>query len=392
VYNFVTLKPKRNILIDISLIILSGGESSRFGVKAKKQWLRIGDIPLWNYVTNELSSYYAFKEVIVTGSENELFFMRKFSDAKIIKGGATRQISLLNALPYVTTKYVLVSDAARVCIPKPLVEKLLSEAGKADVIVPYLPVSDTVAYNASVIDRDNVKLIQTPQLSITKALRDALSKGGEFTDESGAIIANGGNVKYTLGDTRAEKLTFASAKNSILSLLPPPSKDNFYGTGFDVHAFEDKKPMFLGGIKIGEDYGFKAHSDGDVAIHALIDALLGAAGGGDIGEWFPDTDSKYKNANSVALLENVRDFIFKVGFEIAHCDLTIIAQKPKISPYKEAISRKLSDILGLPIRHINVKATTTENMGFIGRSEGVAVQAAATLRYYDWMSDENINR
>ena len=129
-----------------------------------------------------------------------------------------------------------------------------------------------------------------------------------------------------------------------------------------------------------------------MAIHALIDALLGAAGGGDIGEWFPDTDNKYKNANSVTLLENVRDFLVKVGFEIAHCDLTIIAQKPKISPYKEAISRKLSEILRIPTHHINVKATTTENMGFIGRSEGIAVQAAATLRYYDWMSDENINR
>ena len=249
-YNFVTLKLKRNVLIDISLIILSGGESSRFGVQAKKQWLRIGDVPLWNYVTNELSSYYTFKEIIVTGSENELFFMRKFSNAKIIKGGSTRQASLLNALPYVTTQYILVSDAARVCVPKHLVEKLLNEAGKADIIVPYLPVSDTVAYNKSVIDRDNVKLIQTPQLSITKALKEALSKGSEFTDESGAIMANGGSVKYILGDMRAEKLTFASAKNSILSLLNPPSKDSFYGVGFDVHAFEDKKPMFLGGVKI----------------------------------------------------------------------------------------------------------------------------------------------
>ncbi|MDR1554569.1 MAG: bifunctional 2-C-methyl-D-erythritol 4-phosphate cytidylyltransferase/2-C-methyl-D-erythritol 2,4-cyclodiphosphate synthase [Campylobacteraceae bacterium] len=380
-------------MLDISLIILSAGESSRFKIKVKKQWIRVGDVPLWVHVTNSLSRTYAFKDVIIAGSNDELFYMYKFIDAKIVKGGNTRQSSLMNALQYVTTKYVLVSDVARCCVPPSLVQRLLNEAGNADAIVPYLAVTDTVAYeNDTVIHRDKVKLIQTPQLSLTQALKEALSQKGEFTDESSAIKANEGRVKYILGDTAAEKLTTFDAKNSVLSLLKAPVKDCFYGSGFDVHAFEEAKSMYLGGVKIDVDFGFKAHSDGDIAIHALIDALLAAAGGGDIGEWFPDSDERYKNVDSTKLLENVCGFLTRVGFEIVHCDLTIMAQKPKISPYKQAISKKLASILNISPAHVNVKATTTEHLGFIGREEGVGVLASATLKYYDWTADENINR
>ncbi|MDR3177925.1 MAG: bifunctional 2-C-methyl-D-erythritol 4-phosphate cytidylyltransferase/2-C-methyl-D-erythritol 2,4-cyclodiphosphate synthase [Campylobacteraceae bacterium] len=380
-------------MLDISLIILSAGASSRFNIKVKKQWIRTGDTPLWVYAADNIAKTYNFKDVIITGNADELFYMQRFTDAKVIQGGDTRQSSLINALRYVTTKYVLVSDAARCCVLPSLVKRLLDEAGNADAIVPYLPVTDTVAYEGSVmIDRDKVKLIQTPQLSLTKSLKEALSRQNEFTDESSAIKANGGSVKYILGDASAEKLTTFDTKNSIFSLLKSPSKDCFYGSGFDVHAFEEAKPMYLGGVKIDADFGFRAHSDGDIAIHALIDALLGAAGAGDIGEWFPDSDEKYKNIDSTKLLKDVCGFLTKVGFEIAHCDLTIIAQKPKISPYKQAISRKLAFILNIPPIHVNVKATTTEHLGFIGREEGVGVLASATLKYYDWTADENINR
>ncbi|MDR1460829.1 MAG: bifunctional 2-C-methyl-D-erythritol 4-phosphate cytidylyltransferase/2-C-methyl-D-erythritol 2,4-cyclodiphosphate synthase [Campylobacteraceae bacterium] len=380
-------------MLDISLIVLSAGASTRFKMKVKKQWIRVGDIPLWVYATNNLNKTYAFKDVIVTGNADELFYMYKFTDFKIIEGGNTRQSSLINALQHVKTKYVLVSDAARCCVPPFLVRRLLNEAGSADSIVPYLTVADTVAYeNDTAIHRDKVKLIQTPQLSLTQALKEALIQKSEFTDESSAIKANGGSVKYILGDIAAEKLTTLDANSSIFSLLKAPVKDCFYGNGFDVHAFEEAKPMYLGGVKIDTDFGFKAHSDGDVAIHALIDALLAAAGGGDIGEWFPDFDERYKNIDSTKLLENVCGFLARVGFEIIHCDLTIIAQRPKILPYKQAISKKLASILNIPSVHVNVKATTTEHLGFIGREEGIGVLASATLKYYDWTADENINR
>ncbi|MDR1615247.1 MAG: bifunctional 2-C-methyl-D-erythritol 4-phosphate cytidylyltransferase/2-C-methyl-D-erythritol 2,4-cyclodiphosphate synthase [Campylobacteraceae bacterium] len=378
-------------MLDISLVILSAGESSRFKIKTKKQWLRIGDTPLWLNVTNSIASSYAFKEIIVTGSADDLPYMYKFCDFKIVKGGTTRQNSLINALQYINSEYVLVSDAARCFVPKTLTQRLLDEAGSADIIVPYLPVTDTVIYEENAINRDKVKLIQTPQLSKTKILKEALLNGGDFTDESSAIVSCGGSVKYILGDIRAEKITLTNAKNSPLSLLSPPLQEIFTGFGFDAHAYEKGKIMYLGGVKIEDSYGFAAHSDGDVVIHALIDALLGAAGAGDIGEWFPDSNIAYKNINSTKLLEKVVLFLMRVGFEIVHCDITIIAQKPKVSPFKQAISKRLSSILNISPVHVNIKATTTENMGFIGREEGIAVQAVANIKYYDWTTDENLN-
>ena len=143
--------------------------------------------------------------------------------------------------------------------------------------------------------------------------------------------------------------------------------------------------MFLGGIKLPYEYGFKAHSDGDVLIHSLIDALLGAAGAGDIGEFFPDTDDTYKGIDSKILLEKIVNFIYSVGYEIVNIDLTIIAQKPKINPFKNDIKSSISKLLNLPKQFINIKATTAEKLGFIGREEGVAVQSIANLKYYNWM-------
>jgi 2-C-methyl-D-erythritol 4-phosphate cytidylyltransferase/2-C-methyl-D-erythritol 2,4-cyclodiphosphate synthase len=390
-YNIVTFTTKDTRLLDISLIVLSAGESNRFTTKTKKQWLRSGNLPLWLSTANLLASNYAFKDVIVTGNSDDLRYMYKFCDFKIVKGGTTRQNSLINALQYVQSEHVLVNDAARCAVPNSLTQRILKEGGNADIIVPYLSVTDTVAYEEKTINRDKIKLIQTPQLSKTKILKAALASGGEFTDESSAISAYGGSVKYILGDIRAEKLTFKDTRHSPLLFITPPLKQTFTGIGFDTHAYEKNKPMYLGGVKIEESYGLKAHSDGDALIHALIDALLGAAGAGDIGEWFPDTNMKYKNINSVKLLENIVQFLTRVGFEIVHCDITVIAQKPKISPFKDAISKKLASVLNISPSHINIKATTTENMGFIGREEGIAVQAVATLKYYDWTTDENIN-
>jgi len=142
--------------------------------------------------------------------------------------------------------------------------------------------------------------------------------------------------------------------------------------------------MMLGGVEVHPTTGFKAHSDGDVAIHALIDALLGAAGAGDIGELFPDNDPRYKNVDSKLLLQEVCAFLLKVGFEITHCDITVMAEFPRLSAFKDTIRFTLAKILALSPIHVNVKATTTEKLGFVGRQEGVAVSATATLKYYDW--------
>ncbi len=369
---------------NVTLLILCAGTSSRFALSSKKQWLRVGNEPIWLHVSKKLTSYYNFDKVIVTSHKDELNYMKNFSDEiTFIEGGDTRQNSIKNALAEVETDYIMITDVARVDIPKEVITSLIKLKNEADCIVPILNVSDTVIYNEETINRENVKLIQTPQLSNTKILKQALKTQIEYTDDSSAIKANGGKIKYIQGSNRSKKLTFEN-DIEILKEFQAPSKNFFTGTGFDIHPFEENKKMYLGGIEIDFDYGFKAHSDGDVLIHSVIDALLGACGAGDIGEFFPDTDEKYKNVDSKILLKDIVKFIYNVGYEIVNIDLTIIAQQPKINPYKSQIKSKIAELLNIEKQFVNIKATTAEKLGFIGRKEGVAVQSIATLKYYDW--------
>lgn len=369
---------------DISLILLCAGNSTRFELSSKKQWLRTENSPLWLFVTKRLSSFYSFNKIIIASHEDELNYMRNFTDdVTFVKGGETRQASMKNALKEVTTNYVMVTDVARACIPKDVISNLIDAKNNADCIVPILNVSDTVVFKNDTINRDEVKLIQTPQLSRTDILKNALNTNEEFTDDSSAIKNIGGSVYYVQGSLKSKKLTFEEDIQAI-ECIKPPSKNFFTGTGFDIHPFENNKKMWLGGVNIDVDYGFKAHSDGDVLIHSVIDALLGACGAGDIGEFFPDTDERYKGVDSKELLKHIVKFIYNVGYEIVNVDLTIIAQKPKINPYKNQIKSTMSELLNLEKQFVNIKATTAEKLGFIGRSEGVAVQSIATLKYYEW--------
>jgi len=372
-------------LEETTLVVLSAGNSSRFELKSKKQWLRIGDEPLWLYVTKRLSSFNKFTQILVVAHENELNYMKNFTDDfQFVSGGSTRQQSIKNALQKVTSKYVMITDVARCCVPKEVIKNLINNQTKASCIVPTLNVVDTVVYNEETINRDDVKLIQTPQLSNTQILKKALATTVEFTDESTAIKHINETVHYIKGSEESTKLTFSNQVSGI-TCLKKPSQDFFIGTGIDIHQFEQNKPMVLGGVTINSDIGFKAHSDGDVAIHSIIDALLGAIGAGDIGEFFPDNDPKYKNADSKELLKEIVSFVYNVGYEIVNIDITILAQKPKINPYKNEIKSTLASLLNIPKQKVNIKATTGEKMGFIGREEGIAVLSNANLKYYNWM-------
>lgn len=371
---------------DLSLVLLGAGESSRFKLKSKKQWLRVGTLPLWLFVANRFKKVFKFNKIIITSSKDELNLMKKYADFEFIEGGSSRQESLLNALNHIDSSYVLVSDIARACIKEDFIKKIISLRGLADSIAPYINVSDTVVYQNETINRDEVKLIQTPQLSKTSILKKALSQNRIFTDESSAIKSIGGKVEYIKGDKEHHKLTFIDDLKE-LKCLKPPSNDIFTGIGFDIHPFENNKVMFLGGIKIDENYGFKAHSDGDVAIHSIIDALLGAAGFGDIGELFPDSDERYKDADSKELLKKVNSLIQACGYEIVNIDVTIVAEQPKISPFKDEMKRVLSKLLEIEKHKINIKATTAEKLGAIGRKEGVMVLSTANLKYFNWQKE-----
>jgi len=369
---------------DVTLVVLCAGESSRFELLCKKQWIRIDNEPLWLNVSNRLSSYSDFEKTIVVGHKDELSYMKNFSDEfTFVSGGNSRQQSIVNALELVTSKYVMITDVARCCVPQSIITELIQNKSKASIIVPGITVSDTVVYENETINRDNVKIIQTPQLSTTEILKEATSSNKEFTDDSSAIKSIGGTVQYIQGANESAKITFGMEIDT-LSCLKKPNNCTFVGNGIDIHQFEQKKEMVLGGVKIDSNFGFKAHSDGDVLIHSVIDSLLGACGAGDIGEFFPDTDPQYKNADSKDLLKQIMQFITNVGYEIVNIDVTILAEKPKINPYKEIIKTTMSSLLNIKKHQLNIKATTSEKMGFVGREEGVVVLSCATLKYYDW--------
>lgn len=368
---------------DLTLILLAAGTSSRFSLDVKKQWLRVAHKPLWQFVADRLQKSGFFEKIIITSSHDDLEFMKHYSDYTFIEGGLSRQESLKNALAHVNSEFVLVSDIARSCISEEFLKTIINKKGEADCIVPYLSVTDTVVYENTTIDREKVKRVQTPQLSRTSVLKKALQTNEEFTDESSAIVASGGSREFVLGEEEAHKITFVHDLNK-LSCLDKPSTDTLSGTGFDVHAFETQGEMYLGGVKIDSDFGFKAHSDGDVAIHALIDALLGAAGMGDIGMMFPDNDETYKGIDSKELLKRVVRKIRDFGFIIVNVDITITAETPRVSKYKLQMRKTLSKILNIDSSRVNIKATTTEKLGFIGRSEGVGVIANANLKYFNW--------
>lgn len=368
---------------NITLVMLCAGTSSRFSTDVKKQWLRIGHEPLWSFVTKNIEKQHSFSEVIIVAAEDEIAFMQNYASYRFVKGGNTRQESLKNALSFVQTPFVLVSDTARACINNELLTRIISHKDEADVVVPYLGITDTIVYEDKTINREKVKRVQTPQLSRTLTLHNALLTSEEFTDESSAVVANGGTRLFVLGDEDAHKITFVSDLNRV-PCLSAPSNETLSGNGFDVHAFDEAGVMWLGGVKIDNPFGFKAHSDGDVAIHSLIDALLGAAGMGDIGMLFPDNDVKYKGIDSKELLKIVAQKLYSFGFIIVNVDITIAAQTPRLAEYKQEMRKVLAKILHIDASRVNIKATTTEKLGFVGRSEGVGVFANANLKYFNW--------
>ncbi|MBX7489951.1 bifunctional 2-C-methyl-D-erythritol 4-phosphate cytidylyltransferase/2-C-methyl-D-erythritol 2,4-cyclodiphosphate synthase [Helicobacter turcicus] len=390
----------------IALILLGAGESSRFRdstqdlaelkqkniVKLpKKQWIRTGEIPLWLKVAKELHSAYLFCDYVLSAAELEIPYMQKYLDSfnldfKLARGGTTRQESLKNAINILDTnaEFVFVSDIARCNIPQTLCQKILQEAGKYDCVVPFLNLHDTIAYEDSTLQylkREQLKIIQTPQLSRLSTLKESF-KQGDFTDESSGIFAIGGSIGFIKGEQAARKLTFLQDLEYFK--LPYPSNQTLVGTGSDIHALTSGNGIVLGGIPIACPYKLIAHSDGDVCLHALCDAILGAIGAGDIGKWFPDSDSTYKDADSKELLAQIVDFVYSVGYSLKQADITIFAQKPKLLPFKSAMESQIAELLGIPKFKVNVKATTTEKLGFVGREEGIFVQASVVLGYFNW--------
>lgn len=382
-------------LDDISLVMLAAGASTRFraitpthpqGIKLKKQWLRSGVTPLWLLATRNITKHFSFAKVLIAASSEDYHYMRLVSPYPVIKGGESRAQSLQNALNAIDTPLVLVSDVARWDCQKSVIEALIQSLDNDSACaVPYINVADTSFYGAdskqgAYLKREDLKLIQTPQLSRVSDLKAALKP--HHSDESSALHDNGKKIAFVRGSRRMQKITHIEDLNFLP--LTPANDSVVIGQGADIHRFEKGKKMRLCGVDIECDYGFKAHSDGDIVLHALSDAILGAIGGGDIGEWFPDSNAEYKGADSVNLLKHIYDFAQSVGYEMINVDMSIITQMPKIAPYKLAMRENLAKILSLSKERVNIKATTSENLGFIGRLEGAYAEAVVSMRLFDW--------
>jgi 2-C-methyl-D-erythritol 4-phosphate cytidylyltransferase/2-C-methyl-D-erythritol 2,4-cyclodiphosphate synthase len=272
---------------------------------------------------------------------------------------------------------VLIHDAARPDLPRDVTERLLDALDERAGAIPVLPVVDSVvSADGRPADRAGLRRVQTPQafrfadiLAAHRAWQGEASAG----DDAQVLHAAGGEVALVAGDERLKKLTFAAD-------FAPDAPPIRVGMGYDVHRLAAGEELWLGGVLVPHDKGLAGHSDADVALHALVDAILGALGKGDIGTHFPPSDARWKGAASSAFVEHATALARAAGYAVAHADLTIICEAPKIGPHRETMRARIAELLGVPSAAVSVKGTTTEGLGFTGRGEGIAAQAVATLQ------------
>ena len=303
----------------------------------------------------------------------------------LIVGGTERSASVRAGIAAIGDGIVLIHDAARPFCPPEVIDRLLDALAKHDGAVPVLAVADTLAKGGATIeamvDRSGVMRVQTPQAFHVEDLLYAFdeTKRRAPTDESTLMVDAGLKVATVEGDVMLDKLTsaadFARAETALGARLVSRT-----GLGFDVHAFEGPGPLMMGGIQIAHDQGLAGHSDADVVLHAITDALLGAAALGDIGEHFPPSDPQWAGASSAIFLIHAAGLIRDAGGLIDFVDCTIICEAPKVGPYRAAMRSKVAQILALDEGQVSIKATTTERLGFTGRGEGIAAQAVASIR------------
>jgi 2-C-methyl-D-erythritol 4-phosphate cytidylyltransferase/2-C-methyl-D-erythritol 2,4-cyclodiphosphate synthase len=307
-------------------------------------------------------------------------------------GGATRQMSVSNGLAALAerdARLVLIHDAARPFVTPSLIDRVLAALGSSTGAIPGLAVADTLKAADAVgritgtVPRAGLFRAQTPQgfrfSDILAAHRRARAEGREdFTDD--AALAEWAGMEVTIVPGEEANIKLTTPEDLAMAARRLGLDDVRMATGFDVHAFAEGDHVWLCGVRIPHTHRLDGHSDADVALHALTDAILGAIADGDIGQHFPPSDPKWKGAASHHFLADAARRVRSKGGEIAHVDVTILCEAPRIAPHREAMRARIAEILSIPIGAVSVKATTTEGLGFVGRREGIAAQAAATVR------------
>ncbi|MBP7649098.1 MAG: bifunctional 2-C-methyl-D-erythritol 4-phosphate cytidylyltransferase/2-C-methyl-D-erythritol 2,4-cyclodiphosphate synthase [Phenylobacterium sp.] len=377
--------------MNFSAVVVAAGSSTRAGPGAPKPWRSLGGRPILRWSVEALSLAGAREIIVVTGTDR----MADAGEAlaglagwSAVVGGATRAESVqrgLAALSAPEHEAVLIHDAARPFVTAAHVETLLAALGSADGAVPALPVADTLkrgtAIVAETVSRDGLWRAQTPQAFRLRTLLDAYAAwpaDAEPTDDAAVVERAGGKVALVAGDPLLMKLTYPE-DFAMAEQLAGGRRIIRTGFGVDAHRWGPGDAVWLCGVKIDHDQTLIGHSDADAGLHALTDAILGAIGEGDIGEHFPPTDSQWRGAASDRFLLHAASLVAAKGGTILNVDVTLICERPKIRPHRDAMRARLADLLNLPLDRVSVKATTTEGMGFTGRGEGLMAQAVATV-------------
>ena len=379
-----------------AVLVLAGGSGSRVGADIPKQYLNIGGTPIIRRTVEVFLSHPAVDIVqVVIGAEDTERCHKALAGLELpdpVAGGATRQDSGrkgLEALEEYSPDYVLIHDAARPFVDHGTIDRVIQALDQASAVLPAVPVADTLKRGngephivVATVDRENIWRAQTPQGfrfgEILSAHRAAA--GMQLTDDTAVAEHAGIAVSLVPGTEENFKITTQEDLRRAERMAISMTGETRIGTGFDVHAFSDGDKVILCGIEIPHTRALEGHSDADVAIHALTDAILGAIAEGDIGSHFPPSDPQWRGAPSRVFLEHAVSLVTERNGSIGNIDLTIICEAPKIGVHRDAMRNSLSDILGIDPGRISVKATTTEKLGFTGRGEGIAAQAAVTVR------------
>jgi len=364
-------------------LIVAAGKGERIGGDTPKQFLPLAGLPLVEHSRRALAAHPGIDRVVtVVAAGNE-----PFVEGQTVIGGATRRESVLNGLEAIgAAQRVLIHDAARPIVPAAVIDRLLTALDDAKGAVPTLPVADTIAGKGdclgNIVNRSALVRVQTPQAfdyATILAAHHAWPVGEEATDDAQILRRAGHNVAMVAGDPLLDKITYpgdialAEARLGVTMRVRT-------ATGYDVHRLVAGERLWLGGVLIPHDKGLSGHSDADVALHAITDAVLGTIAAGDIGQHFPPSDPQWKGAESGQFLEHAASLVAAKGGMIDFVDLTIICEAPKIGPYRDAIRDRVAALLRVSREQISVKATTTERLGFTGRGEGIAAQAVVTIR------------
>lgn len=394
--SFATAQKCPELAGETAAVIVAAGSGSRFGGSMPKQYQPLAGRPLLSHALARFAAHPAIGRIVVAidPAHRALFDAAAagISIEAVSPGGADRQASVLAALETLAENppaRVLIQDGARPLTSPDLISRIIAALDEAGAAIPVMPVTDTLVRGAGglsgdLVPRENLHRVQTPQgfrFDLILAAHRAFAGQG-FTDDAGLARQAGHAVRLVEGDENNVKITrpedAEAAETRLLGRAEPRT-----GQGFDVHRLGPPSPeieaLRLGGIDIPFDRALIGHSDADVALHAVTDALLGALGAGDIGQHFPPSEAQWRGMNSAHFLAEAARMARERGACISLIDLTIICQQPRVGPHRAAMAARIAEILGIAPERVNVKATTTEGLGFTGRAEGIAAMASASI-------------